>query len=94
MAEEKSKPPVTKYKLTVQVYGNSHEEIESELGYLLHGGYLLNSDYYKRDEFTVFGGRRTAKLEHTNPDQTAEAYREQLRTWSRRPRAAAEGEKL
>ncbi|OZE10222.1 hypothetical protein CH249_14165 [Rhodococcus sp. 05-2255-3B1] len=77
----------------MQVYGNSHEEIENELSYLLHGGYLLDSQYYKRDEFTVFGGRRTAKLEHTNPDQTPEAYREQLREWSLRRRSAAQGEK-
>ena len=42
-------PPVTKYELTVKIRGNTHDEIEDELLTLVHGGYLLDSDYGKRD---------------------------------------------
>lgn len=76
-----TEPPVAKYRLTLTVTGNSHDEIEGELLGMTRGGYLLDSDYYKRDEFRVVGGRRTSILEHTNPEMTVERYAAELCAW-------------
>lgn len=86
--EKGAVPPVAKYRLTLTITGNSHDEIESELLSMTRGGYLLDSDYYKRDEFTVYGGRTTAKLEHANPDMTPEQYDEALDAWWQNRKAA------
>jgi hypothetical protein len=80
-------PPVPKYKLTVTVYGNSHGEVEHELLMLTRGGYRLDSDHGQRDAFSVHGGRSSRVLEHTNPDQTPEAYKAALRAWGTRDRS-------
>lgn len=74
-------PPVPKYQLDVTIRGNTHDEIIDELVTLTRGGYLLDSDYLTRDEFHSIGGRVTARLTHTNPEQTPEAYTEALRAW-------------
>lgn len=74
-------PPVAKYKYTLIITGNSHDEIEREILSQTRGGYLLDSDYYKRDSFHVIGGRDTTILEHTNPDMTPERYRAELDAW-------------
>jgi putative lipoic acid-binding regulatory protein len=63
-------PPVTKYELTVKIRGNTHDEIEDELLTLVRGGYLLDSDYGKRDAWNSTGGRCTSVMVHTNPEQT------------------------
>lgn len=76
------KPPVAKYKLTVEIRANTHIEIVDEIMYLLNGGYLMDSDYYKRDQFHVFGGRITSRLEHTNPEMTPERFDKDLDAWS------------
>lgn len=83
-----SSPPVAKYRLTVEIRGNSHEELEGELLGLTRGGYLLASDYHQLDAFESIGGRDTIKLEHTNPDMTPERYREELDAWFQARRAA------
>jgi hypothetical protein len=80
----KMNPPVAKYTLTLTITGNSHDEIETELAYQSRGTYLLNSDYQKRDEFLVYGGRYTSKLVHTNPEMTPERYESELSAWSKR----------
>lgn len=90
-AERVQQPPATKYLLTVTVRGNSHDEIEGELLAFTRGGYLLDSDYHKRDEFHCIGGRVTARLEHTNPDQTPENYRAELDAWSQARKEADRG---
>lgn len=91
---DETRPPVTKYRLTVEISGNSHGEIEQELGYLTRGGYLLDSDYHQRDEFHVIGGRVTATLRHTNPEQTPEGYKRELDEWfAARKAVRAEGER-
>lgn len=74
-------PPVTKYKFTAVIRGNTHEEITSELLSMTRGGYLLASDYEKRDEFDSIGGRDHMTLEHTNPDMTPEQYKIDLAAW-------------
>ena len=81
-------PPVAKYRLTLTIDGNSHDEIERELLSMTRGGYLLDSDYHERDEFTVYGGRRTARLVHTNPEQTPERYDAELDAWWQARKAA------
>lgn len=81
-------PPVAKYKLTLTIEGNSHEEIMRELLVQTRGGYLLNSEYETRDEWYVVGGRYKSVMEHTNPDQTPEKYRAELDAWWQERKAA------
>lgn len=80
-SDDKAQHPVTKYLLTVTIRGNTHEEIVDELLSMTRGGYLLASDYYKRDAFDSTGGRDHMVLQHTNPDMTPERYREELSAW-------------
>jgi hypothetical protein len=75
------KPPVAKFRLTVVITGNSHDEIEHELLVMTRGGYLIDSDGYKRDQFEVLDGRSSRKLEHANPDMTPERYDRDLSAW-------------
>lgn len=82
-AEYDAPPPVAKYRLTLTITGNSHDEIEGELLSMTRGGYLLDSNYYERDEFRVIGGRRTSELEHANPTMTPEQYEEDLHEWAK-----------
>ena len=81
-------PPVAKYKLTLTIEGNSHEEIMCELLVQTRGGYLMNSEYETRDEWHVFGGRYESVMQHTNPDQTPEKYRAELDAWWQERKAA------
>lgn len=81
-------PPVTKYELTVKIRGNTHDEIEDELLTLVHGGYLLDSDYGKRDAWNSTGGRCTSVMVHTNPEQTPERYAAELDAWWNEHKAA------
>lgn len=74
-------PPKAKYRLTLVITGNTHEEIERELLSQTRGGYLLDSDYYQRDSFDCFSGRTRSTLEHVNPDMTPERYDAELREW-------------
>ena len=61
--------PVTKYELTVKIRGNTLDEIEDELLTLVHGGYLLDSDYGKRDAWNATSGRCTSMMVHTTPSR-------------------------
>lgn len=81
-------PPVARYRLTVTITGNSHSDIEQELGYLTNGGYLLDSDYCRRDEWHSIGGRVTSRMEHTNPEMTPERYDAELDAWFTARKAA------
>ena len=74
-------PPAAKYKYTLTIKGNSHQEIQDELLTAVNGGYLLDSDYETRDSFDVIGGSTRSVLEHTNPDMTPELYFEALKKW-------------
>lgn len=76
-----AKPPKCKYKYTLVIRGNSHEEIQHELLLQLNGGYLLDSDYETRDEFDVYGGRDHSTLEHVNPEMTPERYGVEFEEW-------------
>lgn len=81
-------PPVAKYKLTLTIEGNSHEEIMRELLVQTRGGYLMNSEYETRDEWHVLGGRYESVMQHTNPDQTPELYEAELSAWFAERRAS------
>jgi hypothetical protein len=85
---ETPEPPVAKYRYTLTLTGNSHDEIEHELLVMTRGGYLLDSDHYERDAFSVVGGRKTSVLVCTNPDQTPEAYDAALSEWWEARKAA------
>ena len=80
-AENGTPAPVPKYRLTLVIEGNSHDEVEGELLSMTRGGYLLDTDYYKRDSCHVVDGRRTVTLEHQNPDMTPERYDAELSEW-------------
>lgn len=58
-----------KYRLTVEIAGNSHEEIEDEL-FSIGSSYYSDSDGYTRDEFRFIGANSIRTLEHINPDVT------------------------
>lgn len=74
-------PPVAKYKLTLTVYGNSHQEVQEELLSQVQGGYLIISEDEQRDRWRVCGDRYMSVMEHTNPDQTPERYEAELDAW-------------
>lgn len=75
------KPPVAKYRYTLTIRANSHDEILDELLLAVNGGYLLDSEYYSRDEFDVTDGRTKSVLEHRNPEMTSEKYLDDLNDW-------------
>ena len=81
VTDEMVEPPKAKYRLTVTITGNTFEEVEEELRYQAHGGFLLDSDHYRRDEWTVYGGTSTRVMECVNPDMTPERYRAELDKW-------------
>lgn len=75
-------PPKARYKLTLAITGNTLDEIERELLSQTRGGFLLDSDYYNRDEWTSYSGRVTSRMEHVNPDMTPERYEAELHEWA------------
>lgn len=85
-------PPQTRYKLTLTIRGNTLEEIASELLTQTRGGFLLDSDYYERHEWTSYSGRVTSRMEHQNPNMTPERYAAELNEWSGLRKAAKDGE--
>lgn len=85
---EQDDPPKARYRLTLEVDGNTHDELLEELHYLLHGGYVIHTNGYERDEADWYGGRLHARLEQMNPDQTPERYEQELHDWSERRREA------
>ena len=82
------RPPVNRYKLTLTITGNTLDEIEHELVVQTRGGFLLDSDGYKRDEWHSIGGTITSRMEHTNPDMTPERYATELDAWWQARKAA------
>ena len=74
-------PPTPRYRYTLIVEGNTHDEIEHELLVCTRGGYLLDSDYYQRDEWHVVGGHTDSRMEHVAPDMTPERYGAELEAW-------------
>ena len=87
-AEWIGQPPVPRYKLTLTITGNTLDEIEHELLVQTRGGFLLDSDYYRRDEWQVVGGRVTSRMEHVNPEMTPERYEAELDEWFAARKAA------
>lgn len=85
-------PPVHRYRLTLTITGDTLDEIESELLTQTRGGFLLDSDYRKRDEWHSTSGRVTSVMEHRNPEMTPERYRVELEEWfaARKPQRRAE----
>ena len=74
-------PPTARYRLTLTITGNTHEEIEHELQVQSRGSYLNDSEGYQRDEWTVYGGTYTSRMEHLNPGMTPERYAAELDEW-------------
>lgn len=74
-------PPVAKYRLTVTITGNTLDEIEDRLVEQTRGGFLLDSDYRKRDAWDSTDGRTRSVMEHRNPVMTPEQYSDDLAAW-------------
>lgn len=85
---ESDMPPVPRYRLTLVIDGNTLDEVEDELLVQTRGGFLLDSDYCKRDSWEVTGGRVTSRMEHRNPDMTPERYESELSEWFERRKQA------
>lgn len=83
-----TEPPTPRYKLTLTITGNTLDEVEGELLTQTRGGFLLNSDYYRRDEWEVVGGRYDSRMEQVNPEQTPENYARELGEWWEARKAA------
>jgi len=78
-------PPVPRYKLTVEVTGNTLDEVTDEIyGVGLNAPWTIG----RRDECEIVGGTRTIRLQHTNPTQTPENYRAELDAWAKARKAA------
>lgn len=76
-----TRPPVPRFRLSVTIEANSHEEIETELGYIVSGGYLRDSNSHQRDNFIVASGKTWRRLDEVNPDMTPEKYDAELMEW-------------
>ena len=77
------KPPISKYKLTVVIEGNIISEVEDELLVVANSFWHdIHRNGESRDEMSIVGGRSSRTLQHTNPEQTPEDYREQLKVWA------------
>jgi hypothetical protein len=81
MSAEKE-PPVARYLYTFTARGNTIAEIEEELHTLMHGGFLMDSDYGKRDTWNSTSGRNRSVMVQPNPKMTPERYAEELRAWA------------
>ncbi|HEY9250566.1 MAG TPA: hypothetical protein VIO38_15610 [Rariglobus sp.] len=74
-------PPTARYQFTLTVTGNTLDEVMDEILSQTNGGFLLDSDGYKRDSWHVIGGRSTRVMEHVDPDMTPERYDAELGAW-------------
>ena len=74
-------PPTPRYRLTLTITGNTLDEVLRELVVQTRGGFLLDSDGYRRHEWEVIGGTVTRVMEHINPDMTPERYQAELDEW-------------
>lgn len=83
-----TKPPVHRYELTLTIRGDTLKDIEGELITQTRGGFLLDSDYYKRDEWDSTDGTTTSRMKQLNPDMTPERYRAELDAWWQARKAA------
>ena len=76
-----TEPPIARYRLTLTIKGNTLDEIEDALIVQTRGGFLLDSDYGKRDSWNSTDGTTTSVMEHLNPDMTPERYSAELDAW-------------
>ena len=76
-----TEPPIARYRLTLTIKGNTLDEIEDALIVQTRGGFLLDSDYGKRDSWNSTDGTTTSVMEHLNPDMTPERYSAELHAW-------------
>ena len=87
-------PPQTKYRYTVVIDANSHEEIERELHVLANGGHIVDSHSYQRDDFHCISGRADRHLQQVDPEMTAEQYKRDLDEWWQARRANRDSDVL
>lgn len=77
--------PIAKYQAVIAITGNSRKEISDRVRSL-----DVNWDYNYGDRDTIDStdGTTSILMEHTNPEQTPEAYDDELMAWSRARRDA------
>lgn len=82
MSDHGTPPPVPKFEATIRLRANSHDELQELVRSLAHNWWHHHVKYGKRDSIDYStDGRTSIQLEHTNPEQTPEAYLEELRAW-------------
>ena len=77
------RPPTAKYRYTLQVTGNTLDDIEHELQIASNE---FAYDTATRDEFAIQGGTATQTLIVADPDQTPDKYLTDLEAWMQRRR--------
>jgi hypothetical protein len=81
------RPPKAKFKLTLTIEGNTHDEVQRELESMVRG-YPMDIQFGERDSFHIIGGRSIRELACQNPDMTPERYRAEQDEWWQARKAA------
>lgn len=71
--------PIPKYQLVVSITGNSRQEISDRIRSL---DVNWDYEYGNRDTIESTDGTTRILMEHTNPEQTPEAYDAELSNWA------------
>lgn len=71
-------PPTAKYRYTLQISGNTLDDVEHELWIAVND---WSQDTRNRDEFAIQGGTYTRTLIVADPDQTPDKYAADLEAW-------------
>ena len=72
--------PIAKYQAVIAITGNSRKEISDRIRSL---DVNWDYEYGDRDSIESTDGTTSIIMEHTNPEQTPEAYDDELMAWAR-----------
>lgn len=85
------KLPIPKHKLTIVIEGNTLDEVADEL-HSVYNSFWLDArspaNDAERDSFLIVSGRSQRTMVLTNPEQTPENYKDELKAWSDARKAA------
>lgn len=82
-------PPVAKYRYTLQITGNSLDEVEDELQRLAK---QFGYETAHRDELAIQSGTYTQTLVVVDREQTPEKYEAALEEWMMKRKEVSGGE--
>jgi hypothetical protein len=80
---EVDRPPVAKYRLDIEVTGNTLEEVFHELHVAVNDAEF---ESLRTDTIDRISGRHTLTLAKPNPEMTPDRYADELETWVDRRR--------